>query len=52
MRYAIGLMIVIAALRLGYEFWQLVGMSGPDGAIDLVLRYEEVQWWFAGESWL
>ncbi|MCK9227340.1 MAG: CCDC90 family protein [Syntrophorhabdaceae bacterium] len=25
MRYAIGVMVVIAALRLGREFWRLVG---------------------------
>ncbi|MBP1749037.1 MAG: hypothetical protein H6Q52_1576 [Deltaproteobacteria bacterium] len=50
MYYAIGIMALISALRLGYEFWRLVGMADPNGAIDLILRYEEVEWWFAGES--
>ena len=37
-RVAMVLMVVIAVLRLGYEFWRLVGMSGPNGANDLHLR--------------
>ncbi len=49
MFWAVCCMVPVAALRLGYELWRLVGMSGPGGAFDLVLRYDEVQWWFAGE---
>lgn len=47
MRVAMVFMAVIAVLRLGYEFWRLVGMSGPNGANDLHLRYDEVSWWFS-----
>lgn len=46
---AIILMFIVAVTRLGYEFWRLVGMTGPSGAIDLRLRYEEVSWWFSGQ---
>jgi hypothetical protein len=48
MRCAVTLMVVLAVIRLGYEFWRLIGMTGPDGAIDLHLRYNEVLSWFSG----
>jgi hypothetical protein len=47
MRCAMTLMIVLAVIRLGYEFWRLTSMAGLDGAHDLYLRYDEVQSWFS-----
>ena len=49
MRVAILLITVIAALRLVYTFWRLVGASEPYGANDLHLRYDEVGWWLSDE---
>jgi hypothetical protein len=43
---AIIFMSLLAVVRLIYEFHRLVFVS--DGAIDLRLRYDEVQQWFAG----
>jgi len=54
MRYAIPFMILIAFVWLGYQFWRLlwgsnpIWPSSPDGAVDLMLRYDEVQRWFSG----
>jgi hypothetical protein len=41
------LMVVLAMIRLSYEFWWLTSMVGPDSAHDLHLRYNEVQSWFS-----
>jgi hypothetical protein len=46
----IGVTAIIAAVRMGYEFWRLISMTGPDGAIDLRLRYNEVLSWFSGQT--
>lgn len=40
--------VITAVLRLIPAFDALIVV--PDGAIDLLIRYEEVQRWFAGES--
>ena len=49
------LMAFIALVWLGYEFWRFIqqpnqigGYRIHPGAIDLKLRYKEVQYWFAG----
>jgi hypothetical protein len=49
LRAAIWLMSVAALIWLGYQFWRLLGDSSPRGAIDLKLRYKEVQFWFSGK---
>lgn len=49
-KIAVGLMTFLAILRLGYEFWRLVGMTSPEGAIDLHLRYQEVAAWFSKQA--
>lgn len=46
--FAIGLMAVLALLKLGTEFWRLLFDMGPNGAKDLRLRHEEVSRWFTG----
>ncbi|MCP5023137.1 MAG: DUF2029 domain-containing protein [bacterium] len=52
------LLIWIACIWLGYQFWRLlfqftppgnVALSGAVGAVDLSLRHMEVNGWFAGE---
>ena len=45
---AIGLLSVLALLKLGTELYRLLVDTGFHGAIDLRLRYQEVQAWFAG----
>ena len=40
---------MLAVLKLGSEMYRLTLSTAPNGAIDLGLRYEEVQRWFAGE---
>ena len=49
LRAAIVLMVIAALVWLTYQFWRLIGDSSPMGAIDLKLRYEEVQFWFSGQ---
>ena len=41
-------MAVLAAGWLSYEFWRLLFQPGVMGAVDLLLRYDEVHRWFAG----
>ncbi|HEX8968682.1 MAG TPA: glycosyltransferase 87 family protein [Chloroflexota bacterium] len=43
-------MAVLAAGWLSYESWRLLFQSGVMGAVDLLLRYDEVHRWFAGRS--
>ena len=38
----------IAVAWLGYQFWRLTLRTGGMGAVDLKLRWHEVQGWFAG----
>jgi hypothetical protein len=45
---AIGLLSLIALVKLGMEMHRLVADAGFYGAIDLLLRHEEVVRWFAG----
>jgi hypothetical protein len=47
---AIGLMVLAAPLRLGYESHRLLFEQSMEGAKDLRLRYDEVYRWFAGSS--
>src|SRR5437762_7798204 len=42
------LMAVVAVLKLGSEFWRLVGWTGPKGAIDLRQFQRWVGDWFSG----
>lgn len=55
MRLAVLIMGVASALWLGYQFWRLICAStpiwpaSPVGAVDLELRYKEVQKWFLGK---
>jgi hypothetical protein len=44
---ALIVMAVLALYRLSTELWRLLADSGPLGAIDLRLRHDEVQRWFA-----
>jgi hypothetical protein len=46
---AIGYMLVAAFVRLRSEGERLLFERGRSGAVDLLLRYGEVQKWFAGE---
>ncbi len=46
LRIAIAIMSLLAVIRLVYEFHRLV--IAPDGAVDLKLRYDEIQMWFDG----
>jgi hypothetical protein len=48
LRLAIVLMFVAALFRLSNEFSRLIWEPGPTGAVDLKLRLNEVQLWFAG----
>jgi hypothetical protein len=47
LRFALVLMFVIAALRLGYEFWRLLFDSCPPGALDLYTLYTHTHEWFS-----
>jgi len=49
LRLAIVILAVLAVLKLGDEFRRLLWDSGRLGAVDLKLRYQEVQAWFAGK---
>jgi hypothetical protein len=49
MRVAVGVMAVLAVLKLGDEFRRLLWESGRVGAIDLRNYQEVVRLWFAGE---
>lgn len=54
LRYAVPLMAVVALVWLGYQFWRLIWgsepiwPSSPVGAVDLMMRYDEVHGWFSG----
>jgi hypothetical protein len=48
LRLALVLMIALAAVRLGYEFWRLIFDACPPGAIDLNTLYNLTYEWFAG----
>jgi len=54
LRCAIPLMALVALVWLGYQFWRLLWGStpiwslSPVGAVDLMLRHDEVQRWFSG----
>lgn len=50
LRVAIVLMAIAAGFWLGYEFARLLFDLGPQGAIDLKLRHQEVKTWFRGEA--
>jgi hypothetical protein len=49
LRYALVLMVVLAAARLVYEFWRLLLDSCPPGAIDLHILYNLTEDWFSGK---
>src|SRR5215475_1766409 len=53
LRCAILLMAAAALVWLGYEFWRLlwapIWPASLAGAVDLLMRYDEVHRWFAGE---
>lgn len=49
LRAAIVLMVIAAIVWLGYEFGRLLFDLGPNGAVDLNMRLEEVQAWFRGD---
>ncbi len=42
------LMATASSIWLSYEFWRLTWDSSRYGAIDLVLRYEDIYFWFRG----
>jgi len=48
LRFALVFMIVLAAVRMGYEFWRLVFASCPPGANDLYTLYNRMHKWFSG----
>ena len=41
-------MVVVAVVWLGYQFWRLLFQPSPLGAVDLRLRHGECQEWFDG----
>ena len=53
LRFAVLLMSFVAFVWLGYQFWRLVLSSGPIwssspvGAVDMMLRHDEVHRWFS-----
>ena len=49
LRLALVVVIIATLVWLGYKFWRLVWVQGILGAGDLMLRYEEVQLWSAGQ---
>ncbi|MCI0453749.1 MAG: hypothetical protein L0Y68_01990 [Candidatus Dadabacteria bacterium] len=54
-RIAIAIMIIVALLWLGYQFWRLLWQpspiwpTSPAGAVDLKNRYKDVHRWFDGK---
>lgn len=56
LRLAVPLMTVVAFVWLGYQFWRLIWgsepiwPSSPVGAVDLMMRYDEVHGWFSGNQ--
>jgi hypothetical protein len=48
-KFAISLISILAALRLGYEFWRLLLDKDMNGAIDLRITHQWVNLWFAGK---
>lgn len=56
LRFAVPLMTVAAFVWLGYQFWRLIWgsepiwPSSPVGAVDLRMRYDEVNGWFSGNQ--
>lgn len=50
LRVAMVAMALLAIGKLGDEFRRLLLDTSPSGAIDLKLRYQYVQGWFAGEE--
>lgn len=48
-RLAIAFMLVAFSVRTANEGWRLLFEPGQLGAVDLRLRYGEIQQWFAGE---
>jgi len=54
LRYAVPLMAIAALVWLGYQFWRLLSpappiwTSSPVGAVDMMLRHDEVHRWFSG----
>ncbi|HKI55325.1 MAG TPA: glycosyltransferase family 87 protein [Anaerolineales bacterium] len=52
-RYTVSLMTVVALVWLGYQFWRLLSpsppiwSSSPVGAVDMMLRHDEVHRWFS-----
>ena len=50
LRLSIGIMCIISILRWKYEIHRLLFENGPRGAIDLVQRFVEVDYWFAGRN--
>jgi hypothetical protein len=49
LRFAIAVMVILALLKLGTEFWRLLLDSGPKGAIDLKPIHKIINHWFAGK---
>jgi hypothetical protein len=48
LRGAVGIMAVLALLKLGDEFRRLLWDAGPSGAVDLKHLHDVVQRWFVG----
>ena len=48
LRAVVVVLAMAAGFKLGTEFYRLVFDPGPLGAVDLKLRFEDVQWWFSG----
>ena len=48
-RAFMSVLAVLAVLKIGSEMHRLTLSTAPNGAIDLGRRYEEIQWWLAGE---
>ncbi len=49
LRSAVVVLAVFAVLKLGTEFYRLLGESRRQGAVDLHQRHTEVHQWFAGQ---
>jgi len=48
LRWATYLALALGGLWLGYQFWRLCFQPLPRGAVDLLLRHQEVVAWFKG----